>query len=610
MKRTVAVKLLPSDRSSPAEVARFLQEASALARLSHSNIVSVYDLTYHEGRLAIVLEYVSGRTLAEQLRHGSLSESEATHVVCMIAEALEHAHRRGVVHRDLKPSNVLLRWPEPLTGQADSMESVEIKVSDFGLAKMLDGPRETLTGQRLGTPAYMAPEQVSGDVDAVGFGTDLYGLGAILYELLTGQPPFTASDPLVIMSMIRQNEPTSPKVLNPRLSIEICLICLKCLAKLPENRYSSAAALIEDLQDLRAGRPISVKPTGLLKSCLRWTTRNRTVASSVGIAVLSIAALIQQSVDSARSLTRVRSQMSILNSQIQAKALELRKSEGNAAAIRDTLAAQLRNSILHAEQMQQVFDKTDAAKAGDPTATERGLMLFNATLKAYQNYLEFLGTEKPLEAEDLPFAIRFIHLKKTLHPERRLRTQLDHAGDCVSRLTEADRRIEGVRDAEILYYYTLARERWDQKALAESVECFVKASELAGMAASTYPRGSVPHLVMLRNEASFLVDASSVYATLGLRDKAIHAASSLCRIRDEIIALGSDDDGDKLLVIEAKLSLAELHLQLQDGNTAALLTEPAIQLANQLRLEKPERCPELDKIFEKHRKLINSSSGI
>ena len=604
MKRTVAVKLLPSDRSSPSEVARFLREANVLARLSHPNIVAVYELTYHEGRLAIVMEYVSGRTLAEQIRGEPVSETEAISALCLIAGALDHAHHNGVIHRDLKPSNLLLRWREPLSDHSQVLGNAEIKVSDFGLARVMDQQGMTQNGQRLGTPAYMAPEQVAGDVAAIGVCTDIYGAGAILYELLTGRPPFTSSDPLVTMAMIRQNEPVSPRLLQPKLSREIELICLKCLAKLPGHRYESAAALLRDLQALLAGQPISARPIGPIRQAIRWAVRNKALAVSAGVAVLAIAALVHQSVTFAWTQKRMRDKSVMMEQSANQKALAAEQAAQTAEVYATALRDQLRSTIAELEYVQHYLESTGALPVTDAASAERRAIVMNTTLRAYENYLSFVGVDKALQTEDLEIATRHVQLAKSLYPDRDLQPQLARIADCIGRLRTSDHSDPAIRDAEILYYYTAARDHWDRGRSLESAECFVRAAELAGSAANSHPPGDSKHLIMLRNESMFLEGAATMYSTQELHPKAIDASLKVCRIREHIIALGSANDEDILQLIHSQLLLARQYRRILDIGSADLAVKSALDTAQKLRDQKPSRAAELDQLLEKHREVL------
>lgn len=245
LKRYVALKMLRDGALADAEQrARFRGEAEAVARLRHPNIVQIHDTGEHEGRPYLALEYVEGGSLARRLSLGPLQLVEAVHLVETVARAVHAAHESGVIHRDLTPANILL--------DADGSP----RISDFGLAKRLDrDTTQTYSGAILGTPAYMAPEQAAGQNKRVGVATDVYALGTILYELLTGRLPFRAPSPLETMNLILFEEPPGPRRLDARLPRDLETICLKCLQKETQRRYASALELAEDLRRWKSREP-------------------------------------------------------------------------------------------------------------------------------------------------------------------------------------------------------------------------------------------------------------------------------------------------------------------------------------------------------------------
>jgi serine/threonine protein kinase len=253
--RLVALKVIHGGAAAnQAELGRFRNEAEATARLSHPNIVAVYEVGEQHGCPYLALEYIEGGSLAEKLDGTPLPPRPAVQLVETLAQAVQHAHAHGVLHRDLKPGNVLLA--------ADGIP----KIVDFGLARRLDvGSNATKTGAVLGTPSYMAPEQAEGKVHEFCPATDVYALGAILYELLTGRPPFKGASVLETLEQVRTLDPVDPRALQPRLPADLETICLKCLEKKPAHRYPSAEALAADLQRFLAGEPISARSLSVLE---------------------------------------------------------------------------------------------------------------------------------------------------------------------------------------------------------------------------------------------------------------------------------------------------------------------------------------------------------
>jgi serine/threonine protein kinase len=297
LNRVVALKMLSAGTDAGAEqLARFRAEAEAVARLQHGNITQIYEIGESAGRPYFTMEFVDGGTLADKLRGLPQSPRQAAALVQTLAEAVHFAHQQGILHRDLKPGNVLLaRSDRPqaihLASQAQEPGSFEPKITDFGLAKQLGGAMgRTQTGDVLGTPSYMAPEQAAGRIREFGPATDVYALGAILYELLTGRPPFRGTTPLDTLDQVRSQEPVPPVILQPKVPRDLETICLKCLQKEPVKRYVSARELADDLQRFLKGEPICARPVGPVERLGRWCRRNQLVAGLTAAAVLLLLA--------------------------------------------------------------------------------------------------------------------------------------------------------------------------------------------------------------------------------------------------------------------------------------------------------------------------------
>jgi serine/threonine-protein kinase len=246
LNRPVALKMiLGGSHASAAHQARFLAEARAVARFQHPHIVQLHEIGEHQGLPYFALEFVGGGSLAGRLKGAPLSDKEAAQLVEVLARAVHHAHEHGIVHRDLKPANVLL------------MPDGTPKIADFGLARFLgaDSGGQSADGGVVGTPRYMAPEQAAGRGE-VGPLSDVYGLGAILYECLTGRPPFVGATRMETLAMVQQEPPDRPRLHNPCVSRSLQAICLRCLAKDPHDRYPSAEALADDLGAYLRGEPV------------------------------------------------------------------------------------------------------------------------------------------------------------------------------------------------------------------------------------------------------------------------------------------------------------------------------------------------------------------
>ncbi len=278
--RTVALKMiLAGIHASTTQLERFTHEAKAVAQFQHPNIVQIYQIGEADGLPYFALEFVDGGSLDEKLDHKPQPPKFAAEMLETLAKAMQYAHDRHIVHRDLKPGNILLtRDGTP-------------KIADFGLAKRQDDSSKTQAGQAVGTPNYMAPEQARGDIDAVGPHSDQAALGAILYEMLTGRPPYVGASLLHTLELVQKLEPVPPSQFNSEVPRDLETICLKCLQKEPAKRYASCSELVQDLRNFQEGKPIKARPVGQIERTLRWAKRNPTVTSLGAAAALLLLAV-------------------------------------------------------------------------------------------------------------------------------------------------------------------------------------------------------------------------------------------------------------------------------------------------------------------------------
>jgi len=276
--RMVALKMLLFGPHAPPEsVKRFRAEAVATAALQHPNIVAIHEVGFCEGQHFIGMDYVEGQSLSALIRGSPLPARRAAGYVKTMAEAIHYAHEHGILHRDLKPANVLI----------DAND--QPRITDFGLAKRLEGDSElTVTGQVLGSPNYMPPEQATGKRGTVSRRTDVYALGAILYHALTGRPPFVGEGMAETVQQMLNVEPVSPRVLNPSVPADVETVCLKCLEKEPGKRYATAQMLAEELDRFLEGKPVLARPVGRLAKAWRWCRRNPALASLIAALVVVI----------------------------------------------------------------------------------------------------------------------------------------------------------------------------------------------------------------------------------------------------------------------------------------------------------------------------------
>lgn len=383
LRRTVAIKVMTQEGDERL-LARFRDEARAVAKLQHPNIAQLFDTGTSDGRPYYSLEYADGGTLAAKWDGQPQDPRSAAAVVECVARAIQHSHDHGILHRDLKPGNVLLG--------ADGTP----KVADFGLAKELPtaAPGEstipgagalTRTGEVVGTPAYMPPEQASGVTATLTPAADVYSLGAVLYEGLTGRPPFQSPDALQTLFLVLSTDPVPPKTLQPKLPADLNTICLKCLEKQPRRRYPTAGELADDLRRFLAGEPIVARPVGRVERAVKWARRHKAAAALVAVSVVLLLALIGFGVWEWINAVRLREANDALakkNDELARVNADLEKSKGETEAILTfalekmdeyhfTTADKLRDlpqgETLRIEVLEQARRALDELSAANPT---------------------------------------------------------------------------------------------------------------------------------------------------------------------------------------------------------------------------------------------------
>src|SRR4051794_13460091 len=281
LNRTVALKVISLGQwASKAHLKRFRREAEAAASLDHPCIVPIYDVGERDGSCYFSMKFVEGGQLDEVVRHAPMPIRQAAELIAKVARTVHYAHQHGILHRDIKPGNILLD------------QKGEPHLTDFGLARLVETESTvTRTMEVLGTPSHMAPEQAVGNNSRVSRATDVYGLGAVFYQLLTGHPPFAGGTTFETVQLVLDTEPRQPRLWNPKIDRDLATICLKCLEKDPQRRYSSALALAEDLEHWLKHEPIRARRTTLFTRGRKWLRRNPTTAVLVASLVALAAAV-------------------------------------------------------------------------------------------------------------------------------------------------------------------------------------------------------------------------------------------------------------------------------------------------------------------------------
>ena len=417
LNRTVAVKMILAGTHAGAElIARFRAEAESIAKLQHANIVQVYEIGEHEGRPYFALEYVDGGSLSQRLAGVPLPVRDAAQIAEQLARAVEYAHEHGVIHRDLKPANVLLavgRAFQPDTDRGSHSKSSQRsgvrlesltyvpKITDFGLAKQIaTDTGQTQSGAIMGTPSYMAPEQAAGMSKDIGPAADIYSLGAILYEMLVGRPPFRAATLLQTLEQVRSQEPVAPSRLQPGLHRDLETICLKCLQKDAAKRYESAAALADDLARFLGGEPIDARPVSTTERAWRWAKRKPALASlTAAVLVLGLTAIVLPSI--------LAFNLNVARKQSDFNAGESKKNEDRAKA----------NATRANDNATRANDNAKRADDNAKRADDR-------TADAKRNAQAALEAQARAEAEEKIARRRFYAAQMNLAQEARERGQM------------------------------------------------------------------------------------------------------------------------------------------------------------------------------------------
>ena len=560
LEREVALKVLRSGGAAcETELQRWRRETRTLGALNHPHIVKIFDAGEQEGTPFIAMELISGSTLAEQLRKGPLSATEAATLVRDLADAMAYAHARSIVHRDLKPGNVLI----PATGQLRAA-----KIADFGLSRWMEEESQTRTGDALGTPSYMSPEQVRGQHDDIGPATDVYGLGSILYECLTGRPPFQGASAVETMQLVLERDAAPISRHRATVPQDLDAICVRCLEKEPDRRYPTAGALCDDLTRFLAGKPVVARKPSRFRLARMWVVRNPWLAS---FAALLLAAMLL----------------------------------GMGALLwhQRTLRTQRETAHRHyAEARATIWEMLAVAKSRSALDIPKlGEMALRQAEKALDLF-ERLATEEDSEASQSELArirLDLGTLYLTQGDDQRGQHQLQLAVDAITRLPSGD-SLERLSEA-LAGQVKLAIALINQQRYDEAAALLVNARELGDRLLQMQP-----------NHVPWMNNVAWVDHTEGNRQwhqnripEARSAYEKAVTLRARGIELDPDNTDLARLLIESRLSLAQCRTQLGELPAARKMMEQAIREIDQLNAA---TRPELTRQVARGTALLNLSN--
>jgi tRNA A-37 threonylcarbamoyl transferase component Bud32/tetratricopeptide (TPR) repeat protein len=618
--RFAAIKMvLAGAHASTDQLLRFRSEAQVVARLQHPNVVQLYEVGEHDGLPYIALEFVEGGSLAHKAGGRPQPPREAAGAIETLARATEYAHQHGIIHRDLKPANVLL------TGEGVP------KITDFGLAKRLEADSgQTRTGTLMGTPSYMAPEQARGDLKAVGPLTDVYALGAVLYELLTGVPPFAAATPLETVVAVQKKEPVPPSRLQPRVPRDLETICLKCLEKDPARRFASAAELAADLRRFLAGEPIHARRVSRAERLWRWCRRHPDIAALSAVVLLLLSTVAAGSTAAAfriRAEKRIAEENAVAARDAQGRAESALGEAKHQKALAEQSATDARAAQTQAETAKAATEKalkqTEIARTEAEKARQRADE--QATLAAAQRELALdalggLATKVQDQLDDAPGTqgLKKELLELAVGGLQRIARSSELAGVADIRMAEGHRRLGEL--AFRLGEIDLARRNFEQverivRAQADANpddptwrrSLSVAQAKLGDLCAATGDRpGARKHYEVARKlraelsaaaptSAAATVDLAQVYVKLGDvsdPEPAVKLYLESLRLRRAVLAADTGDPNARRDVRISHYKLADGHLKRGDVDAARVNAEKSLEFAEALFADFP-KTPQL-----------------
>jgi len=565
--RPVAIKVLSGNAPGVEATQRILTEAMALGRLGHPGIVHVHEVISELSYPAVVMELVRGPSLSVFLRGRMVPERDAAQLLCHLCQAITHAHAHGVVHRDLKPSNVLL---QPLQASVDGTPAAENLcdyqpvVSDFGIARLADDHTMTQTGQILGTPAYMPPEVANARPGKLTQAVDVYGLGAILYEVLVGRPPHHGENPAATLVLAQRGEITPPRLIRPGIPRDLENICLKCLSVAPSDRYSTVEHLRQDLCAFLEHRPVAARSVGPTLRVIRWGRRNPLPAVLLLLLSATLATIAAQFIAFVSFKAHQQRQIS--------------EQFDHAVGLIDTLLGNFHVN----------------SPAWHAVSPDQRLRIYEDAIRVCGDYIRFHCPDPVIPQPHLMIALRRTMLRQEIDPAAEIGAELQRIEVSLAALKPENKtspELHYLREMCALVHARFFSVRGNSVAAAQQ---FLKRADVLQerVATATATTGSsmLPDeaLGSLRLASGSLMNAASSFNAAHEFCDAATAAEKGVRLLEQIIRARQGNDYDVLNLLALADLAAKNHITANCGNQAAHIADNTLKLLETHPIAAPE----------------------
>jgi serine/threonine protein kinase/cell fate (sporulation/competence/biofilm development) regulator YmcA (YheA/YmcA/DUF963 family) len=582
LNRIVALKMLLDGKHAGADdLNRFRREAEAVACLQHPNIVQIYEVGEYEGRPYFALEFLDSGNLDKKLDGTPLPARQAAELLELLARAIHVAHERGVIHRDLKPANVLLARSDSkqavqLGSTPEKAGPYEIKITDFGLAKRLNvGKGQTATGVVMGTPSYMAPEQARGEAKAIGPAADVYALGVILYEALTGRPPFKAESQVETILQVLAEEPVPPSRLQPKVPRDLETICLKCLHKEPGKRYATAEALAEDLARFRAGNPVQARATPFWERVLKLAKRRPATAALV---VLSVLVLLGLGIGGALFAEYERG----LRRQADDQRERAEQKEQEANRQREIAERILDKAVQAVEDWFTVTNENILLQ--QPNMLPARKQLLGTALKNYKNLTELRSNDPKMRAVLGRNYFRIGRISIDLGDHVTALAECTESVAILKKLVE-DYPQEFKYNCELANsYHNLGYVQYQRRLLPEAVSSHKEALSIWAQLALKYPEN--PRLQ--DDLADSHLNLGAVYQAMNRLDEALNSLKKAASIREKLVGINLPETEFQMHLCQTYNDLANAHGRRKQFEKALHYSDRSIKLAREIFQQNPD----------------------